>query len=141
MAKITIAEPEQYVFSAELEVYVGMINRANHLANEFLIALLNEARSRFYSAYAIDKLIPQGCYFINADMAINYRSEAYQGDTLKFEIGIQDISRVGADFIYRVTRPSDNTLIAQAKTAMLMFDPEKKQVVEAPQALWDAINT
>lgn len=141
MAKITITEPEKYVFSAELDVYVGMINQANHLANEFLIALLNEARNRFYAAHAIDELTPQGCYFINADMAINYRAEAYHGDTLKFEIGIQDINRVGADFVYRVTRPSDNTLIAQAKTAMLMFDPTQKRVVDAPKALWDALNS
>lgn len=139
MAKISIAEPESYTFSTELEVYIGMINFANHLANESLLALLNEARNRFYQSGDIERFIPKGCYFINADLAINYRGEAYQGDTLKIEMGLQDIGRVGADFVYRVTRPTDGTLIAIAKTAMLLFDPAQKSVIDVPKTIWDAL--
>ncbi len=50
------------------------------------------------------------------DVAIEYKNQAFYGDELLIEIGVQDFSRVGFDVIYKIS--TKDKLIAKAKTGM-----------------------
>jgi acyl-CoA thioesterase FadM len=141
MARVSINEPEHYLFSTELEVYISMVNRGDHLGNESLIALLNEARLRFLSTTGADTLCKDGTFFINADLAVCYKTEARHADRLTIDIGLMDIGKYGADFVYRVSRSSDGHVIAIAKTAMLLFDSTSSTLCEPASELWETLKS
>ena len=132
MAKLQIPLPEQLPFSTQLTVLIQHINRANHLANEHLIALLNEARSRYMQQLEQQHPAFHAQNFINADLAIVYQSEAHHGDVLCIDVGAQDFSRYGCDIVYRVTQASNAKPVAIAKMAMLQFDYTQQQLTPTP---------
>ena len=128
MARITLQFPEdQYLYSTRLTVRITDINHANHLGNDALISMISEARERFLFAFGVD------ADFIITDLATVYKNEAYVRDELLFEIGMMDFNKYGGDIIYRITRPSDQALIALAKTGFVFFDYTDKKVVPMPE--------
>lgn len=130
MARVTIDLPEQFHFSTQVEVLIQHINIGRHLANEQLVALLNEARVRYMRSLSLDQVLAGSRSFINADLAVIYKAEAKYADTLQIEVAAKDFNRYGCDFVYRVTRVQDKQLIAIAKTAMLSFDYETGKLAE-----------
>lgn len=132
MAKITIDLPDRFPFSTELDVYIEHINAGQHLANERLVALLNEARMRYMASLPLKEngIDPAG--FIGADLAVLYKAEARYGDRLKIEVAATDFSKYGCDFVYRVTNLKTGQLCAIAKTAMLTFDYRENRLKAVP---------
>lgn len=124
MARVTIDLPEHFPFNTEVDVLIQHINRGNHLANENVIALLNEARTRYMDSLDYSKSDTDPRAFINADLAIVYKAEAHHRDRLRIEVAADDFNKYGCDFFYRMTRVADNQVIAIAKMAMLSFDYE-----------------
>lgn len=122
MARVSIALPETFAFATEVDVLIQHINRGNHLANENLIALLNEARMRYIDSLDFSQSDTDPRAFINADLAVIYKAEAKHRDRLKIEVAANDFNQYGCDIVYRVSRPADGQLIAIAKMAMLSFD-------------------
>ncbi|HEY9036239.1 MAG TPA: thioesterase family protein [Pseudomonadales bacterium] len=136
MARVEIPLPERFGFKTTLDVYIGHINRGDHLGNESLLSLLNEARVRFMAERQHAHPALATLHWINADLAIIYKSEARHGERLTIEIAATGFHRRGCDFIYRVSA-ADGRLVAIAKTAMLLFDYTEKQLTEAPAELPD----
>lgn len=132
MARITIQLPETFTFTTELDVLIQHINAGQHLANEQVVALLNEARVRFMESLPMTAFGIKRGSFINADLAVIYKSEAHYGDRLKIEVTADDFGKYGCDFIYRVTQVKNGAVVAIAKTAMLMFDYERNCLKPAP---------
>lgn len=133
MAKIHIEIPEQFPFATELDVYIEHINVGQHLGNERLVGLLNEARLRYVATLPLQEngVDPRG--FIGADLAVNYKAEAHYGDRLKIEVAAQDFSKYGCDFVYRVSNLKTGQLCAVAKTAMLTFDYQASCLKAVPE--------
>lgn len=132
MPRVHVDTPESLPFSTEIPVYVNMINRGQHLGNHNLIEVLNEARTRFLSSLGLDGFNVLGFGLINADLAVEYKSEAGYPETLRVEVGATDFHKHGCDFVYRVSALSDGRLVARAKTGMLLFDYSAKKLAEAP---------
>ncbi len=123
MARVTIEMPEHFGYATELPVLIGFINRGDHMANEALVALLNEARGRFMADRGVQEYRASGQLFINADLAVVYRSEARYGETLRIEVAGCDPHKYGCSIVYRVTERDTGRLIAEARTGHLLFDP------------------
>src|SRR5690554_7942884 len=98
MARVTIDLPEQFHFSTQVEVLIQHINIGRHLANEQLVALLNEARVRYMRSLSLDQVLAGSRSFINADLAVIYKAEAKYADTLQIEVAAKDFNRYGCDF-------------------------------------------
>ena len=133
MAKIIIPLPDTFAFSTEIDVLIQHINRANHLANEHLIALINEARSRYYTVLDKNNKIIDLTAFINADLAVIYKSEAHYGDRLKIEVAADDFNTYGCDFVFRISQANTGEVVAIAKCAMLHFDYKQKKLKAVPK--------
>jgi len=138
MARIQLQFPEdQFYYATHLTVRVTDINGANHLGNDSMISMISEARARFLFDAGIEDLKGAHTSIIVTDLATTYRAEAYARDQLCFEVGIMDFNKYGGDIIFRITRPTDGTLIAMAKSGFVFFDYEEKKVVPMPQAFRD----
>lgn len=135
MARVSIPMPPRFPFAMEMSIPIAFINRGNHLGNDSLIACLNEARLAFMLERFAEPYGVAGGAMINADLAVEYKAEAYHGERLQIEVAIGDVYRHGCDFLYRVSVVGDGRVVAHAKTGMLLFDLQAKQLVELPESL------
>ena len=135
MARLTLEFPEdQYCYSTQLTVRVTDINAANHLGNDSMISMISEARARFLFAFGIGETEENRTGIIVTDLATTYKAEAHARDQLLFEVGIMDFNRYGGDITFRITRQSDQTLIAMAKSGFVFFNYQSTKVVPMPDA-------
>lgn len=133
--RITIDMPEQFAYATEIPVLISHINSGQHLANEHLVALLNEARVRFLAERGISEGNHQGRVIVNANLMVNYRSEVRYGETLRVELAVVDVHRVGYDMVYRVTAERGQRPVAEARTSHVMIDPQTRRASAVPSAL------
>lgn len=135
MARFKLEFPEdQYSYSTQLTVRVTDINSANHLGNDSMISMISEARARFLFDSGLEATQSDGVGIIVTDLATTYKSEAHARDLLLFEVGLMDFNKYGGDFIFRITRPCDNRLIAMAKSGFVFFNYKMTKVVPMPAA-------
>jgi len=132
MSRIKIDLPDTFVFSTELTVYVGHINYGNHLDNAAVLALVSEVRLRFLKAMGFSEMDVGGTGIIVADAAVQYRSEAFHGETLMFQMTAGDFSRVGCDLIYQAKEKLSGREVARGKTGIVFFDYTTRKPVDVP---------
>lgn len=135
MARLKLEFPEhQYCYSTHLTVRVTDINAANHLGNDSMISMISEARARFLFEFGIAETQGDGVGIIVTDLATTYKKEAHARDQLLFEVGVMDFNRYGGDITFRITRPSDNALVAMVKSGFVFFNYKSTRVVPMPEA-------
>ncbi|MBL0282620.1 MAG: acyl-CoA thioesterase [Zoogloea sp.] len=133
MARVLIELPAQFVFSTEVPIYITHINKAQHLDNAALIALLSEARVRFFRSLGYDELDVDGVGIVVADMALQYKSEAFHGETLTFEMTPDDFNKYGCDLAWRASDKATGREVARGKTGILFFDYAARRPAPVPQ--------
>jgi len=134
MARVEITYPEPTLFTHDLSVRVTDLNFADHLAHDSVISLLHEARAQFFKANNLSELDVEGAGIIMADIAANYRGEAFFGEILSVEISLGDFSSKGCDIFYRVSCKDNGSLIAIAKTGIVFMDYSTRKLVDVPDA-------
>ena len=131
MARIKITLPESFVFKTLIPVRITDLNYGNHLANDKVLSIIHEARVQFLNHYGWNEMNLDGVGIIMADVAIEYKNQAYYNDQLEISIGVGDFTRVSFDIFYEVK--CDDKLIAKVKTGIVTFDYHKNKVVEVPE--------
>ncbi|GAA4326836.1 thioesterase family protein [Flaviaesturariibacter amylovorans] len=134
MARIKLTLPETLPFSTNIPVRITDLNYGNHLGNHALLGLVHEARVQYLATLGATELSFFGAALIMSDAAIEYKSEAFYGDVLCFEIGAAEWGRVGFELYYRVTKDGGKTVVALAKTGMICFDYDARKVTSVPDA-------
>lgn len=132
--------PEQFAFAIELPITIAQINRGDHLGNHEIVAMLNEASTRFFierelRQYSVDNNI----MLINADLAVQYLSEARYGEAIRMSLAAQNFHRCGFDVIYSLTDVASGREVARAKTAHLLLDRESGKTLSEPKGYFDGI--
>lgn len=133
MARVKIDLPKLFDFDTEVQVSINDINAGGHLGNHSLVAILNEAHLRFLEAKGFPESVVDGRAFINSDLAIVYRSQAYHRDVLRIEVAIANFHEYGCDILYRVTNKQTGKQVAVARTGMLFFDYERNKIAGVPE--------
>ncbi len=132
MARIKIELPETFLFQTTLPIYISHINYGNHLDNAALLTLVSEARMRFFKHLGFSEGDIDGAGIIVADAAVQYRAEAFHGETLVFEMTVADIGRVGCDLLYKVSKQDSLQEVARGKTGIVFFDYNAREPVPVP---------
>lgn len=133
MPRIKIELPANFSFSTEIPIYINHINYGNHLDNSALISLVSEARVRFFKAFGYTELNIEGLGIVVADAAIQYKSEAFHGEVLCFEMAADDFNKYGCDLVYRVSDQATGREVARGKTGIMFFDYTARQVALVPE--------
>ena len=122
MPRIKVNLPKSFLFAVQIPVRITDLNYGAHLGNDALLSILHEARVQFLKHLGlleVDSITRLG--FVMADVAIEYKGEAFHGDVLRIQIAADDSTRYGFDLVYGV-RNQDGREIARAKTGLLGFD-------------------
>ncbi len=135
MARVKVALPPAFLFATTVPVRITDLNYGAHLGNDALLSILHEARVQFLASLGqkeVDADTQLG--FIMADVAIEYRAEAFYGDVLHIEVGANDISKYGFDIVYQIKNQAGKE-VARAKTGMLTFDYNTRKLRPLPAEL------
>ncbi|MCM3662659.1 hypothetical protein M3148_16970, partial [Georgenia satyanarayanai] len=103
------------MFETVMRVRNTEIGLAQHLTVENLVALLTEARFRFLYSKSIKEVNAeyQGLVINHIETQIFDRVRARE--ELLFEVGVQHLTDLGGDFVFKVSRMFDGSLVAYAK--------------------------
>ncbi len=135
MPRVEFNTPNVYIFSKDLSIRFKDVNTAKHMGYDHLVSLLQEARIAFFMSYGFDELNARPIGFIIADLAVQYKSEAFYNDNITIDIAIDDIKEKSLDIHYRVTHKTNHKVIALAKTGVVFFDKDKKRPSPIPKNL------
>lgn len=131
MARIKINLPDTYLFKTIIPVRITDLNYGNHLANDKVLSIIHEARVQFLNHFGWNEMNLGGVGIIMADVAIEYKNQAYYNDQLEISITAGDFTRVSFDLYYQVM--CQDKLIAKVKTGIVTFDYQANKVVEIPE--------
>ena len=134
MPRIKIDLPERFSFSTEIAIYINHINYGNHLDNSALISLVSEARVRFFKAFGYTELNVEGVGIVVADAAVQYKSEAFHGEVLVFEMAADDFNKYGCDLVWRISDQASGREVARGKTGIMFFDYTARKAALVPPA-------
>lgn len=139
MPRVILMECERYEFAHRLTVRATDINYAGHLGNEALLGLIHEARSHLTKALGFDTVLsgPERIGLIIADLAVNFRAEAYAHQELMIDSQIGEIGEKSFRLFHRVRR--DEQIIALVETGLVAYDYQSGQVVALPVRFLDGL--
>jgi acyl-CoA thioester hydrolase len=138
--KIKIPDIIEPCYSTNLQVRIYDINYGNHLSNDSLISLVHEARVRFMKNYGFTELNIGGVGILLTNLIVNYKAEAFYGDSLDIHIGIGDVSKSSVDIHYELKLANSVKEIARVVTTITFFDYSKSKVVLIPEVFMSIIN-
>ncbi|KXK28686.1 MAG: esterase [Bacteroidetes bacterium OLB12] len=117
MARVELPLPDKFIFETQLTVRVSDLNYGNHVGNDRMLTLMQEARVLFYQSLGFKNEISfdGNVGQVIADAVVVYKSESFLGDVLKIEIAIADWTKYGFDMYYRITNQHNNE-VARGKT-------------------------
>jgi acyl-CoA thioester hydrolase len=137
MARIEIALPEKFAFETSLPVRVSDLNYGNHVGNDSVLTLMQEARTLYYRSMGFESEVKlEGAIGqIVSDAAVVYKAESFLGDILRIEIAVGDIHKYGFDLYYRLTKDEGRKEVARGKTGIVCFDYDKRKIAAIPESL------
>mgnify|MGYP005608636137 CR=1 FL=1 len=137
MARVTIQFPDTFIYETDLIVRVSDLNYGNHVGNDNILTLMQEARTLYYRSRGFESEVklegPIGQ--IVADAAIVYKSESFLGNILKIQIAVGDLHKYGFDLFYRITQRNTDKEVAVGKTGIVCFDYDKRKMVSMPASI------
>lgn len=132
MARIRIDLPDHFGFSTAIPLLISHINYGNHLDNAQLLGVVSEARLRFLKSMGYTELDIEGVGIIVADAALQYRSEAFHGETMRVELSATDFSEFGCDLVWRMSEADSRREVARGKTGIVFFDYRERRKTAVP---------
>jgi 4-hydroxybenzoyl-CoA thioesterase len=132
MARVIIDMPERFTFATELVIYINHINYGKHLDNAALLSLVSEARTRYFKDLGYTELNVEGVGIVVSDVAVQYRSEAFHGETMLIELAAGDFNKYGCDLAWRVSDKASGREVARGKHGIVFFDYEARKPVRVP---------
>ncbi|MBN2240313.1 MAG: thioesterase family protein [Dehalococcoidales bacterium] len=131
MPRKTITLPNEFIFSTEIPIRIGDINRRNHLSNTAYLVIAEEARKRFFTSLGFTDNGTPG--YIITDTTIIYMNQAYYGQVLKVEVGAGSMTEKALSLVYRISDTETGLEFARVESGMLFYDYREKKVVVIPE--------
>lgn len=132
MARIQIRLPEQFAYATAITLYQSHMNYGGHLDNALLLTVVSEARVRFFKSLGYTELDVEGLGIMVADAALQYRSEAFQGEVMVVQMAAADLSSKGFDMVWRMSEQSSQREVARGKTGIVFYDYTLRKIAAMP---------
>ncbi|MCP4141229.1 MAG: acyl-CoA thioesterase [Chloroflexi bacterium] len=133
MPRIKLKERPKYEYTHQLAVRVTDINYGGHLGNEALLALIHEARAAFLQALGFNTIMKDEDLLglIIADIAVNFKAEAFAGDQLMIDCQIDELKRNSFRLFHRIRRGED--VVALVETGLIAYDYQNRKITSLPK--------
>ena len=122
MSRVKLELPGTFNYATDVRLRVSDINYGGHMDNNAVLSLVHEARVRFLESHGFTELDVDGVGIIMVDAVIQYKSEAFYGQTLTFQVAVDGMTRIGCDIYYRITDRDTGIEVARAKTGIAFLD-------------------
>ncbi|MCB1887292.1 MAG: acyl-CoA thioesterase [Rhodocyclaceae bacterium] len=132
MARVKIDLPDTFFFQTDILLYASHMNRMNHLDNALLLSVVSEARMRFFAQLGYDEQDMDGIGVIVADAALQYRSEAHHGETVRVSMTATDFWERGCDLVWALDEAESGRRVAHGKTGIVFFDYARNAAAGVP---------
>lgn len=132
---------ERLVHRHQLTVRISDLNYGQHLGHDALVSLLHQARVSWWAAHGLAEWDIGGVGTVIADLAVEYRAEAFWNDHLTIELAVGDIGRKGAEIWHRIVKPhaDGEQEVAVARVGIVFFDFQSRQAVIVPEAFHQVV--
>ncbi len=137
MPRIKIAFPDTLLTTISIPVRISDINYGNHVGNDAFVSLIHEARLQWLRQHGYTELNFDNAALIMADLGIEFKEQAYYGDTIQISIASGEISRVSFELFYLLSaeRAGEKIIIGKAKTAMVCYDYANRKTVQLSEKM------
>ncbi len=137
MNRIKVSIPEYFSFSTSIKVTLRDLNYGNHVGNDTVLSLLQEARQQFLATRGYKELDLEGFGLIMVDAMIEYKKELHYDDSILISVHAQDFDKMGFDFFYKIEIIKEDQFIlaVRAKTGMLLYDYLNKKKVSLSNSI------
>lgn len=134
MPRIKISELKNYPFKTKLTVRVSDLNYGAHLGHDYLLSLAHQARLELFGSLEVTEtdLGDNQTGIVVADVAVQYRGEAFAMDKLVIEISAQEVGFASFRFAYRVTNETSGRPTALIDMGFAAFDYESRRSGRLP---------
>lgn len=136
MSRVKLTMPEKFSFQTEIPIRITDINYGGHVGNDSILSIIQESRTKFLDQLGYTELDLEGTGLIMSDVAIEFKSELFYGDSVIVSIAVQNFSKVAFEIYYLLEKKSTELKakpVALAKTGMVCYDYKKKKVVPVPE--------
>lgn len=135
MPKTKLVLPEHFTFTTEIPIRITDLNYGGHVGNDSILSILHEIRMQFLRSHEYSEMNLAGTGMIMADVAIEFRSEVFYGESLKASVAAAEFSRVGFDLYYKLEKPVGEkwVIVAAARTGMVCYNYSLKKIVSVPK--------
>jgi acyl-CoA thioester hydrolase len=135
MPRIKIDLPEQFSFSCAIPVRISDVNYGGHVGNDAILSILHEARLQYLKSHGWTEMDFAGVSLIMSDVGIEFKGEAFYGETIQAAVTAGNPGRVGFDLYYKLTKQvgEKEVVVAIAKTGMVCFDYQSRKVASLPE--------
>jgi len=132
LPRVHIDLPESFTFSTEIVLYLSHMNYAGHLDNAMLLAVVSEARARFFKFLDYTELDVEGVGIVVADAAVQYKSEAFHGEVMVVRMAAADFASKGCDLLWCMNERQTQREVARGKTGIVFYDYAARKVTAVP---------
>lgn len=136
MSRIRIELPASFTFTTRIPVRITDINYGGHMGNDSVLSLLHEARMQYLAQWNFTEMDLAGASMIMADVGIEFKNEAFYGETIIASVTAGNLSKIGFDLFYKLEKEANGQtkLVAAAKTGMICYNYDVKKIVHLPDA-------
>ena len=134
MARVRIDLPDSYAFETKIPVRITDLNYGGHVGNDVFLSLLHEIRVQFLKSYGFSEMDIDGVATIMNDAAISYKAEVFYGSTIRARVAVTELSTMSCELLYLLSDSESGKEIARAKTGMVFFDYDKRQIANMPES-------
>ncbi len=137
MARIKITMPPAELAAIPVPVRISDINYGNHVGNDAFVSIIHEARLQWLQQHGYTELNFDKAALIMGDLSIEFKQEAFYGDTITVTIFAGEISRVSFELYYQLTteRNGSTIILVNAKTGMIYYDYAIKKTLSLTEAV------
>lgn len=139
MPRIQFSLPERFIFSTDMPIYTSHINWGGHLDNAQLLTLVSEARVRFFQWLDYSEGQIEHCSIVVGDMLVQYKSEAFHGETMVVQMAATDFNRYGFDLAFQMADKASGREVARGKQGIVFIDVAEKKVASVPEAFLERL--
>lgn len=133
-------ENANFVFETVMRVRNTEIGLGQHLTIEALVALLTEARARFLYSKGIKEINTDYQGLVISDVATHVLGGVRAREELLFEVGVQNLTSKGGDFVFKVTRMFDSSEVARAVMGFVAYDYRLNKNIELNEKIRDLLD-
>ena len=143
MARLQLQLPQTLLATISIPVRITDINYGNHVGNNSIVEIIQEARVQFLQQNGFTELDVAGSSLIMSELQGEYKNESFYKDRLDIDLYCGEISKVTFELYYKISTKRDQKtiVIALAKTGMVCYDYNIKKITNLPGELKAVLNS